>query len=744
MPSSSTRIPEDMPPARRSRRRGSNYDRTRTPPSRKNAGSRIVANSSRFLVASLVLLFAIETDAWMAPNRALSARSLAAATTKKGGVDDLRSVTGSPLTARRRRRSRSNPSSSSSSSLCATLEEHKSEEDQSSSSNSSSLPPRRTRRIDDILNEYEETGDAGLTISILESSLKREQERSSTLAVRLAYADKVIAEQKKRLEFERSSLQKKAQALSETQRKLRELEERLLQQPPTTATPRSQLPPPPADPQAPWQQPPLTSSERQYPLITNWSINRSTGEITGSVSCHPSIPDGTTIVTSGLNPESFARAGDDYVYASNQPATVVTTLSGSMYQLGVKKVRIQSQAPPVPQTPTVSKQQQQQAQRLNDQYPDLEYPLTGQSISNGRGIRYMLAGTPKRKPSGRAEITLAYKCDDLICDTQTVYVMKLSTNKDKLRREHENYGRVQEHTVDASKKSNGWIGGALSSMFEQQQSGPDEDAFVGCYDFLPICEGSIKYAQHSAIVLEKGHEDLRVFEHGLQTDGDPVRTSMDPALVRASLRAAARCLRMLHDRCRLVWTDLKAENLIFMEPQGTETPPGSIAPIRGIDLESAIPHRGNPLDYTPEACPPEFARYHRKGNPYDFALDYSYDVWSFGMLAYELATGRGYFKGKTPAEIMTILGDPGFEPPLSSSSSGGGGGDDASSSVVGDPALEDLIRSCLRVDPRQRISVAGILKHPYLLEEQPRAGGNGGDAAAGGAFGRSGGNGAFW
>ena len=599
--------------------------------------------------------------------------------------------------------------------LYATIEDYKSEEEQSSA-------PRRTRRIDDILEEYEATGDAGLTISVLESTLKREQEKTSTLSIQLAQAERVINEQKKRLREERNFLKEKSDALLATQRKLQELEQRMNRNAPGPAAQQQQQQRQPSAPQEqtpPWQQPPLRTNERQYPLITNWSINPNTGEITGSVSCHPSIPDGTTIVTSGLDPESFALAGDAFVYEADKPAVVVTTKSGSVYQLGVKKKRPKQRPRPSPQQ---QQQQQQMQERRRRQLQEkinpnisLDVPLTGESISNGRGTKYLLAGSPKRKPSGRSEIVLAYKCDDSlqVCDSVTPYVIKLSTNKDKLRREYENYRRVQEQFEN----NGGWN---PLSMFEQQGSSK-EDPFVTCFDFLPVCEGSIKYAQHSALVMEKGHEDLRDYEFGLQANDDPEYqrvTTMDPSVVMSSLLVAAQCVDVLHSRARLVWTDLKAENLIFMEPQEAENDGriGKVMPIKGIDLESAIPYRGNPLDYTPEACPPEFAKFHLQGNAYDFILDYSYDVWSFGMLAYELATGSAYFRGKTPTEIMDILADDNFEPPLANEHN------QRDLYMVPNPALRDLIRSCLQIDPRKRIPVKNILKHPYFQQnsQQPQ------------------------
>jgi len=608
--------------------------------------------------------------------------------------------------------------------LCATIEDQLSEEEQSSGA-----APRRTRRIDDILEEYEITGDAGLTISILESTLKREQEKSSTLAVQLAHAEQMIEEQKRRLSTERTSLQEKSQALLETQRKLKELEMRMRdgpgqpearlqaqqqQQQQQQQQEEEEAPQVQNQMQSWWQDQPT----EEYPLITNWSINLNTGEVTGSVSRHPTIPDGTTIVTSGLNPESFSKARHEFVYDPNEPPTVVVTRSGSMYQLGVKKVRKQPPPRATPQQQQQQRQQQElQRQKLQEQINpniSLDVPLTGESISNGRGTKYLLAGQPKRKPSGRSEIVLAYKCDDSlrVCDSVTPYVIKLSTNKDKLRREFENYKTLQERTV--ARNSGGWIGGALS-LFDSPASDSKEDPFVTCYDFLPVCEASIKYAQHSALVMEKGHEDLRDYEFNLQSQDDPeypLPTAMDPSLVWSALLVAAQCIDGLHTRARLVWTDLKAENLIFMEPQEREADGsiGNVVEIKGIDLESAIPHRGNPLDYTPEACPPEFAKFHLKGNAYDFVLDYSYDVWSFGMLAYELATGKAYFRGKTPTEIMEIMGSPNFVPPL------GDRDDESASYLVPDPHLRELIRACLKIDPRSRISVRNIVRHPYFLQ----------------------------
>jgi hypothetical protein len=429
-----------------------------------------------------------------------------------------------------------------------------------------------------------------------------------------------------------------------------------------------------------------------YPLISNWSLNENTGEVTGIVTNHPDIQDGTRIVTSALANTKLASSN-----------AVVVTKSGSKYKLGMPNQNMFkndvdddeetetknnpfsffggsgssqnnasnniaspsfNRAPPPPPPPVMRRQQEQYQQQL-------EYPLTGESISNGRGTKYLLAGRPKRKPSGRSEIIMAYKANSALEPVGDVVAVKLSTHKDKLTREFNNYQRIQ-------KSGGGWGGNSGGS-----------EAFVTCFDFLPVLEGSFKYAQHSALVLEKGCEDLREYK---AKNGD-----MDEATIKAALLTAAKCVESLH-KSRLVYTDLKAENLISMENDDF--------PFKGVDLESAIPYRGNPIDYTPEASPPEFAVTYLEGEAYDFNLEYSYDIWSFGMLAYELGAGRSFFAKKQPAQIMKQLGL-GFTPPNVDA-------------TIENPKLCDLINKCLHMDPKQRLTATQITNHPYFKGEGPQ------------------------
>jgi len=121
--------------------------------------------------------------------------------------------------------------------------------------------------------------------------------------------------------------------------------------------------------------------------------------------------------------------------------------------------------------------------------------------------------------------------------------------------------------------------------------------------------------------------------------------------------------------------------------------------IKGIDLESAMPVRDNPVDYSPEATPPEFAKAFLAGEGPYFVLDYNYDLWSLGMMLYELATGSGYFDGKSPLVITRLLQK---EPEIELD-------------AVEDSKLRDLIGQCLQLNSKKRPNILQVLLHPYFL-----------------------------
>lgn len=236
---------------------------------------------------------------------------------------------------------------------------------------------------------------------------------------------------------------------------------------------------------------------------------------------------------------------------------------------------------------------------------------------------------------------------------------KISTFKEAMQRETKNYERVTK--------------GLTRGQFVK---------FIEYYDCAAADDRS--FSQQCAIIIERGECDLRAYlgENG-QLSGKPLR---DAAV------ACIQCLQACHS-ANLVWTDMKAENFVVTDK--------SQLAIKGIDLESAMPARENPVDYSPEACPPEFAQAFLAGDGSYFILEKSYDIWSLGMILYELSTGFPMFTAKSPSQITQILGSPSYTP---------------DTSLVPDESLRELIDSCLDIDPTKRPALGQILVHPFFLK----------------------------
>jgi serine/threonine protein kinase len=219
------------------------------------------------------------------------------------------------------------------------------------------------------------------------------------------------------------------------------------------------------------------------------------------------------------------------------------------------------------------------------------------------------------------------------------------------------------------------------SIYKKVASGVNRGVIVKCHGYVPEVE---ERPGKSALILERGVRDLKEHRrwHGLNGDA-----------LKEALYSVNQCMESFHG-ARLVWTDMKTENFVIVEDETS----GEHS-VKAIDLESAMNVKENPIDYTPEATPPEFAKAFVSGDPHSFVLDFSFDVWSFGMLAYELATGVGYFDGNSPDAIMQKLSQ-----------------NNVPNTSIGieDDDLADLISQSLSLDPKKRPSAQKISRHPYF------------------------------
>ncbi|CAJ1950064.1 unnamed protein product [Cylindrotheca closterium] len=299
--------------------------------------------------------------------------------------------------------------------------------------------------------------------------------------------------------------------------------------------------------------------------------------------------------------------------------------------------------------------QQQQQQQQQQQHHKDELTLTGRTICDGK---YLLAGKAKKSVTGRCLILGAYHADTNDKPTGNPIVIKLSENTDAMKKEHSIYKRVA--------------------------SGVSKGVVVKCHDFVSDVQDR---PGKSALVLERGVRDLKEHRRWIGMEGNDLKEA---------LYSVGQCLDTMHG-ARMVWTDCKTENFVVVESDSKEEDGGH--KVKAIDLESAMNWKEHPRDFTPEASPPEFAKEYVSGDPHSFVLDYSYDVWSFGMLAYELATGIGYYDGNSPDAIMQKLSHKNVPNP---------------SIGIEDDDLADLVSLCLALDPKQRPSAQKIVRHPYF------------------------------
>ncbi|CAM9743527.1 unnamed protein product [Discosporangium mesarthrocarpum] len=191
--------------------------------------------------------------------------------------------------------------------------------------------------------------------------------------------------------------------------------------------------------------------------------------------------------------------------------------------------------------------------------------------------------------------------------------------------------------------------------------------FVGFEEFVENYNGR----GDSVLIMEAGSTDLKKLADG-STGG------ITKGKLKAYTVAMVEIIRCIH-KAGLVWSDLKLDNLVLsMDGQ-----------VKAIDLDSAVKMYSPLVDYSPEATPPEVA--HTLRFEVDPPLsDRSLDVWSLGMAVLHMHLGRAYFEGRSNAQIMSSLVEPGFAVDLSG---------------VQDVQARSMLKGLLDPDPRKRLAM---------------------------------------
>lgn len=166
---------------------------------------------------------------------------------------------------------------------------------------------------------------------------------------------------------------------------------------------------------------------------------------------------------------------------------------------------------------------------------------------------------------------------------------------------------------------------------------------------------------------------------------------------RHLLAQLASALAFLRDH-RVVHRDLKPQNLLLQLP-GLVLKLADFGFAKHLrDDEMAATICGSPLYMAPEVF---------RGSKYSAAAD----LWSVGVLAYEMLVGRVPFAAESIGALVLKVSDPGAPAQL------------WQSSAVADrnlsPACVDFLRGLLRANPEDRTSFAKFAKHPFLARPPP-------------------------
>jgi len=157
-------------------------------------------------------------------------------------------------------------------------------------------------------------------------------------------------------------------------------------------------------------------------------------------------------------------------------------------------------------------------------------------------------------------------------------------------------------------------------------------------------------------------------------DGAPLRGPLAPdETLRLALQIAA-ALEEAHSR-GILHRDLKPANVMVTRKGAAKLLDFGLARLVAADADVTRTMEGTVVG-TMAYMPPEQV----EGQP----LDARSDIFSFGAVLYEMASGSGAFGGATTAQVLNavLLGDP---PPLSAA-----------------PGLDRIVRRCLQKQPAQR------------------------------------------
>ncbi|KAJ3387624.1 hypothetical protein HDU84_000658 [Entophlyctis sp. JEL0112] len=170
--------------------------------------------------------------------------------------------------------------------------------------------------------------------------------------------------------------------------------------------------------------------------------------------------------------------------------------------------------------------------------------------------------------------------------------------------------------------------------------------------------------------------------------------------IRMNWAQMLKAVQQIHNE-KIVHSDLKPANFLIVE--GT---------LKLIDfgIAKAIPsdttniqrdYQTGTLNYmAPEAIVFTEANSSKEAH---LKLGRSSDIWSLGCILYQLTYGQPPFASLPVVQKLNAIVDPNYK---------------ISFKDIGDPALLEVLKSCLDRDPKKRMTIPQLLEHPFLQKSE--------------------------
>lgn len=178
------------------------------------------------------------------------------------------------------------------------------------------------------------------------------------------------------------------------------------------------------------------------------------------------------------------------------------------------------------------------------------------------------------------------------------------------------------------------------------------------------------------------------------------RGHLPESFARRVAQQLVRAMDQLHEYS-WIHRDIKLANVLlaFNAPhREAEVKLGDLGLAREMNLGDALVSADTPLDMSIVGTPLNMAPEIAKRQPYSFAAD----IWSLGLLVYELVCGKECFNGKSIKELNRNVEMGVYRIPKRLNLS---------------RECVDFISQCLVLDPKERIKWKEVLNHPFIRGE---------------------------